>query len=408
MMEDELRTLGITVQRQEMGEPIGSNGWNIHAMLIGTGEPLLICTHLDTAQPGEGIVPTVCGGTVYSEGNTILGADSKAGIAAMMEALQTIVESGIPHRPVEPLLTLCGENGLLGSRFIDQRLLTGIKAVVLTGDPLGYVGDRGAACIQYHFDLQGAGARPGDLPETGVQTLRTAADCVTRLRCGHVSPYSLISIANLLRPGQIGTIPSRASFEVAICSYDEEELRALPDEAVQAVEMTCAEQGVRCTVERSCVAPPYRIPANAPLLRRVCRAMTELGQTQIMGQPLRCSDAVWLTEGGRIAVELGVGVQNAHSCAERILLEEIAVTAEILLKLLEERGRHEIHTDPSERTGRQVDDRRSSFENALCTGCFPPGRVGTESRYHHILPELVPDRAASAAVRTCYLPRCGG
>lgn len=37
MMEDELRTLGITVQRQKMGEPIGSNGWNIHAMLIGTG-----------------------------------------------------------------------------------------------------------------------------------------------------------------------------------------------------------------------------------------------------------------------------------------------------------------------------------------------------------------------------------
>lgn len=336
MMEDELRTLGIAVQRQEIGEPIGSNGWNIHAMLPGTGEPLLLCSHLDTALPGKGIVPTVRGGTVYSEGNTVLGADSKAGIAAVMEALQTIVESGIPHRPVELLLTLCGENGLLGSRFTDLRLLAGNEAVVLTGDPLGYVGDRGAACIQYHFELQGTGARPGDLPETGVHTLRTVADCVTRLRCGHVSPDSVVGIANLLCPGQTGTVPARASFEVAICSYDEEELRALCDEVVQTVETTCAEQGVQCTGEKNCVAPAFRIPADAPLLRRVCHALTELGHAPAIGQPLRCSDAAWLAEGGRTTIEIGVGVQKAHSCSEHILFEDIAVTTELLLKLLTE------------------------------------------------------------------------
>lgn len=336
MMEDELRTLGITVQRQEIGEPIGSNGWNIHARLPGTGEPLLLCAHLDTALPGKGIVPTVRGGTVYSEGDTVLGADSKAGIAAVMEALQTIVESGIPHRPVELLLTLCGENDLLGSRFTDQQTLTAAEAVVLTDDPLGYVGDRGAACVKYRFEIKGAGARTGDLPETGVHALRTAADCVTRLRCGHVSPDSVVGIANLLCPGQTGTVPARASFEVAICSYDEEELRALSDEAVQTVETTCAEQGAQCTSERSCVAPAYRIPADAPLLRRVCRGLTELGCAPAIGQPLRCSDAAWLAEGGRTAIEIGVGVQNAHSCGEHILFEDIALTTELLLKLLTE------------------------------------------------------------------------
>ena len=336
MMEDELRTLGITVQRQEIGEPIGSNGWNIHAMLPGTGEPLLLCTHLDTALPGEGIVPTVRGGTVYSEGNTILGADSKAGIAAIMEALQTIVEGGIPHRPAELLLTLCGENGLLGSRFTDQRLLAGNEAVVLTGDPFGYVGDRGAACVRYRFALQGAGARVGDLPEADAQALPAAAECVTRLRCGHVSPYSVVGITDLLCPGQTGTVPARATLEVGICSCDAEELRALSDEAVRTVEAVCAERGVQYTAERSCVAPSYRLPADAPLLRRVCRALTELGHAPVIGQPLRCSDAAWLAEGGRTAVEIGVGVRNAHSCGEHILFEDIANTTELLLKLLTE------------------------------------------------------------------------
>ena len=147
---------------------------------------------------------------------------------------------------------------------------------------------------------------------------------------------SVVGIANLLCPGQTGTVPARASFEVAICSYDEEELRALSDEAVQTVETTCAEQGAQCTSERSCVAPAYRIPADAPLLRRVCRGLTELGYAPAIGQPLRCSDAAWLAEGGRTAIEIGVGVQNAHSCGEHILFEDIALTTELLLKLLTE------------------------------------------------------------------------
>ena len=76
--------------------------------------------------------------------------------------------------------------------------------------------------------------------------------------------------------------------------------------------------------------------AHAPLLRRVCRGLTELGYAPAIGQPLRCSDAAWLAEGGRTAIEIGVGVQNAHSCGEHILFEDIALTTELLLKLLTE------------------------------------------------------------------------
>ena len=47
MMEQELMSLGLQVERQEIGAKIGSDGWNIHAFLPGTGEPCC-CVHIWT------------------------------------------------------------------------------------------------------------------------------------------------------------------------------------------------------------------------------------------------------------------------------------------------------------------------------------------------------------------------
>ena len=73
MMEEELTSLGLHWERQEIGEMFGSNGWNLHAILPGTGAPLLLCAHMDTVAPGYGISPILRDGVIYSDGTTILG-----------------------------------------------------------------------------------------------------------------------------------------------------------------------------------------------------------------------------------------------------------------------------------------------------------------------------------------------
>ena len=72
MMEEELTSLGLHWERQEIGEMFGSNGWNLHAILPGTGAPLLLCAHMDTVAPGYGISPILRDGVIYSDGTTIL------------------------------------------------------------------------------------------------------------------------------------------------------------------------------------------------------------------------------------------------------------------------------------------------------------------------------------------------
>ena len=65
----------------------------------------MLNTHMDTVSPGVGIKAKVSGKYVVSDGTTILGADSKAGIAAMMEAVNHLQKNKIPHKDIHITLT---------------------------------------------------------------------------------------------------------------------------------------------------------------------------------------------------------------------------------------------------------------------------------------------------------------
>ena len=45
-------------------------------------------------------------GYVYSDGTTILGADDKAGLAAIIEAIKQIKESNLPHGQIQIIITV--------------------------------------------------------------------------------------------------------------------------------------------------------------------------------------------------------------------------------------------------------------------------------------------------------------
>lgn len=57
--------------------------------------PLFFAMHADTVKPGKEIQLKVVDGFVYSSGDTILGADCKAGIAEFIEAVQSAISDAI-------------------------------------------------------------------------------------------------------------------------------------------------------------------------------------------------------------------------------------------------------------------------------------------------------------------------
>ena len=118
---DEERVVAVIKPRME-GLGVGWRS-DPHGNLIGEwpargkdGDPIILNAHMDTVRPTPDMTPVVKDDGVYSDGSSVLGADDKAGVAAVLEAVRAYHESGLPHGPVELLFTTGEDVGHIGSK----------------------------------------------------------------------------------------------------------------------------------------------------------------------------------------------------------------------------------------------------------------------------------------------------
>ena len=117
-----LRGLGLEPDEDGCGPGIGSTIGNLYVRLEPTapGTPLFFCAHLDTVPPDGELQPVVEDGVVRNAGGTILGADNKAAVAAMLEGIRRVLVENRPHAGIELVFTPKEEVGLLGAGAFDH------------------------------------------------------------------------------------------------------------------------------------------------------------------------------------------------------------------------------------------------------------------------------------------------
>ena len=98
-----LENLGFSVARDAHGNVIASEEGD---------SPLLLSAHMDTVEPGRGIVPSIKDDRRVSDGTTIMGGDCKAGVAAILEGVTSVKEEKKSHRPLQIVFTRGEEIGL--------------------------------------------------------------------------------------------------------------------------------------------------------------------------------------------------------------------------------------------------------------------------------------------------------
>ena len=111
-----LRELGAAeIHEDNAGEILGGNCGNIVANFKGSvsGVPTVMLTaHMDCVEPCAGIRPQLVDGVIRSDGTTILGADDKAGVVAILETLRCLREQHIPHGDLQLDFTAAEEGGV--------------------------------------------------------------------------------------------------------------------------------------------------------------------------------------------------------------------------------------------------------------------------------------------------------
>lgn len=321
-----LRTLGVEPVEDDAGRRLDGDAGNLLARFPGTapGRMLMFNAHVDTVPPVAPIVPEVIDGYVVNRERTILGADNKASVAAILAAVREIVDEGSPHAGIEVLITVQEETGLRGAKAFDQSLLEADLGYVFDVD--GALGGMVmAAPSQRTLDLtfRGRSAHAGIAPEDGLNAIQAAARALAALPFGRLPSGASRNVGVIEGGTQRNIVPDLCEVQIEVRSLDDDEVVTLAQETVDAALLGASEVGceVDCAVRTEYTA--YRFDVGDPVVQLAERALQSAGYAP---RPITTgggADAHAFNERGLPCLNLSSGMEAIHTPDERIAVDDV-------------------------------------------------------------------------------------
>ena len=248
-----LEGMGFDVFQDDAHTRNGHGAGNIIATLKGSDaiEPIYFTVHMDTVVPGKGIKPEIReDGYIYSDGTTILGADDKAGMAAIFEMARRIKEKNIAHGTIQFIITAGEESGLKGAKELDPS-----KILAKYGFAVDSTGEVGGIVVAAPFQAKvnvkifGKTAHAGVAPEKGISAITVAAKAVAQLKLGRLDEETTANIGRFEGGQATNIVCDEVTIFAEARSIDETKLNAQTAHMKETFERVAKEFGARAEVE---------------------------------------------------------------------------------------------------------------------------------------------------------------
>lgn len=338
-----LEDMGLEVWEDTAGAQIGGNANNLVARLAGNkpGAPkVFLSAHFDTVEPTEGLRIVERDGALFSSGDTILGADDKAGMAPAIEAVRCLMDSDEPRGDVFLVFTCAEEIGLLGAGAFDiQGLGVDFGYVLDTGPPVGSFVTQTATHDKLDFEIVGRPAHAGKDPEHGVNAIAVLADAVAGLTIGRVSPETTCNLGIVEGGTAVNVVCPSVRVRGEARSTVLAELEACVDSMIQGFEAAGRKWGAEVRVTHRRHYDAYTLEPSASVVRVAQRAARSLGMSGELRKTLGGSDANVFNAKGVPTAVVGTGMEKIHTHEEFVRVADLASTARLAYELVAEAAR---------------------------------------------------------------------
>jgi tripeptide aminopeptidase len=336
---EELRDLGLEVEEDDAGARIDSNAGNLLCRLPGRtngATPIFLCAHLDTVPPDGPIEPVIEDGIVRNGAGTILGADNKSAVAAMVEAARRIVAERRPHAGVELLFTQKEEVGLLGAGAFDHTKLEAELGFVF--DQAAPIGDviMGAPygrtlTVRFH----GRPAHSGMVPEEGRSAIAAAARAIADLRLGRLDEETTANVGMITAGSARNIVPEWCELEAEARSHDARKLADLVQEMLDT--FAFAASVAECVVETevSETYQGYRFKESDPIVQLAVTALRSCGHDFNPTLTGGGADANVFNTRGLPCLNLANGMAGIHTSDEHIAVADLEAMVDVTLALVD-------------------------------------------------------------------------
>jgi tripeptide aminopeptidase len=330
--------LGLDADEDDCGTSIGSTMGNVYARVAPTSEgtPLFFCAHLDTVPPDGALEPVVDDGVVRNAGGTILGADNKSAVVAMLEGARRVLAENRPHAGIELLFTPKEEVGLIGAYAFDHdRLHARVGYVYDQAAPIGEVVLGAPWSQSLNVRFHGRAAHSGMYPEEGRSAILAAAKAIADLRLGRIDDETTANVGTISGGTAGNIIPEWCMFNAEARAHDESRLKEIVQEMLDA--FTFAATATDCEVEtetrKSYVG--YRFRRDDDVVQLAAAALERCGYTPVYALSGGGADANVFNERGRRCLNLANGMTDIHTPDERIAVADLDAMVDVTLALVD-------------------------------------------------------------------------
>ncbi|EOD79500.1 Peptidase, M20A family [Grimontia indica] len=330
-LAEQLGQMGFEVTKLPVPEHI-TNGFNIYGKLAGSQEgSIVFSSHMDTVTPGNGIEPVIEDGIIRSKGDTILGGDDKSGIAAVMEAVRTIQESGEAHKTIEVAFTVYEELGLEGAKHFDMSKIESHQAIVLdSGGPIGTIITTAPGQQSLKITIKGKPAHAGLAPETGINALTVASDAISQMNLSRIDEETTANIG-VVRGGQATNIVMPELYiEAEARSLNDDKLAKQVEHMVSTFEAAAEKHGAGIEIESTRSYNAYQIADSDPHVMAIKAAFEANGVEPVTKPTGGGSDANIFNEKGLKTVNLSTGMAKVHTTEEFIAIADLVAISEFV------------------------------------------------------------------------------
>jgi glutamate carboxypeptidase len=322
-LEDELLALGARVERR---------GASLYAELAGDGAPLLLLGHVDTVWPRgtlERMPWRLEDGRAYGPGTY----DMKGGLVVLLDA----VRRAATPRALRIVVNADEEIGSPGSRALLEQAATGAAAALVLEGPTpkgGHLKTARKGIGRFRVVIRGRPAH-SSTPEDGVSAIEELAHQVLRLH--GVSEDGVTVNVGVVSGGTRENVVAAEVEALVDVRVPTVAARGRLDELLHGLEPVLA--GTSLEVSGTWTRPPLERSAGAAALFAAAR---EHGRA--LGLELEERSAAGGSDGNLVGhlvpVLDGLGPEGggAHAADEHVVVESLAVRAELLARLLREPG----------------------------------------------------------------------
>jgi len=291
--------------------------------------PIVLSCHGDTVQPGKGIMPVLKDGVIRSAGNTILGADDKAGIAELLEALRTAPI----YPPLEVSITRQEEVGLLGVKELDFSQFKAQKGYLLDNDELETVIIGGPSYYAIDVNVTGRGAHAGMEPEKGINAIQAAAFAIAKLRLGRLDAETTANVG-VIRGGIIRNgVPDSASFLAECRSLNHEKAARLCAEMESVIREECEKNGATVEIKTDNKCRAVQISPDSEVVITALKALKSVGVDAKTTFITGFTDASIYNNNGIEMAGVGIGAKLEHSTDEHIFVSDMEKAKNMIIEI---------------------------------------------------------------------------